>query len=180
MQIGEGVAWNNVQTGSDITTASRTTMLLNIFQPVALLCVLWIGMRVRAWVATAAVLMYVLLMATNASDLWSEAASIAPVDGCSQLNLGWWNGARSTLYVVASLYAFLAIPSILWVVTNSLIFLVTLVVAVIAYPCGGGSVWCWLIFLASPILCAVDVYARMMRLTDPAIKLYKQLSTIVF
>jgi hypothetical protein len=43
-----------------------------------------------------------------------------------------------------------------WAFVNASIFTITLALAMIVYPCGMGSVWCWFIFVTGPILVVAD------------------------
>ena len=157
MQLPEGAAWTILDRGDgNIAAASNTAMVLNVLQPVALLATVWIGYRRLPVPAAVATLMYVILILADISTIWSESDSIAPDPGCSHLDLRWWNGSRTALYVFASLFGFCAIPSLVRAAVNILIYLITLLIAGVAYPCGGGSMWCWMIFLAGIILAAVE------------------------
>ena len=161
MQIPEGLAWTQIGSAHDISAASRATMLLNVLQPLALLGAVWCGRRRRSYVAAVAVFMYALLLLAEAPSIWDSSETIAPKERCFHLNLGYWNGSRTTLYVFASLIAFSAIPAIVWAIVNAAIFIITLLIAVVAYPCGGGSMWCWMICVAGLILCGFDVWIRL-------------------
>ena len=160
MQIPEGIVWTQLSYGDDISSTSRALMLLNVFQPIVLTIVVWIGYRRISIYALVATFMYILLVGNEMNELWQEAQSVAPASNCPHLDLHYWNGARTSLYVFATLFSFACIPSLVWVVVNALIFIVTLLIAVSAYHCGGGSMWCWLIFVASLILVLVDVGIR--------------------
>lgn len=160
MQLPEAAAWVGLNGGNEIPFASRTAMLLNVLQPVALLMTVLAGYERRADGAIAAVFMYAVLMLSDVVPVWNESASIAPLDQCEHLNLGYWDGSRTLLYVAASLVAFRAIPDVFWALVNGGIFLVTLVVSAALYPCGGGSMWCWMIFVAGPILSACECVRR--------------------
>lgn len=161
MQVPEGVAWSQIDAGAtDLASVSRSLMVLNVLQPVVLTAVVWVGFSRVPCYALVATLMYVLLMANEAGALWREAESVRPAPDCPHLDLAYWTGARTTLFYFASFFSFAAIPSLLWAAVNALIFTVTLLIAVGAYHCGGGSMWCWLIFVAGLILVAVDVVVR--------------------
>ena len=163
MQLPEGATWTQLrETSPDVSAASRAAMLLNVLQPVALYLVVRIAYRRTLPAAGVATLMYALLIVADAPHIWREAASIAPDPGCPHLDLRYWDGARTALYLVASLFSFAAIPSLVWSAVNGLIFLATLLIAVGAYPCGGGSMWCWMIFVAGLVLSAVDAAARIL------------------
>lgn len=157
MQLFEGIAWLQLRSvAPNISSTSRTLMVLNVMQPIVLTATVWFGYgRVPAF-ALVATFMYSLLVLTEADVLWRESESVRPTPDCPHLDLRYWNGARTTLYYFASFFSFVSIPSLLWAVVNGLIFTVTLLIAVGAYHCGGGSMWCWLIFVAGAVLVLVD------------------------
>jgi hypothetical protein len=95
-------------------------------------------------------------------QLWNEAASIAPAPGCSHLDLRYWDRSRATLYVLTSLIIVAEVRPTYWAWINAGIFSVTLVFSMALYQCGVGSVWCWFIFLAGPLLVVSEIVHRRM------------------
>lgn len=163
MQLAEGSAWrtlNHKGFDADIREASRAAMMLNVTQPFVLLIAVSCIRRSQRSVAFTAAVMYAALLISEAVPIWKESVSIKPKPGCSQLNLGWWDGSRSALYILASLFAFAAIPSRFWACANALLFLTTLSISALTYPCGGGSLWCWMVFNAGLVLVTVDIGRR--------------------
>ena len=153
MQVAEGIAWHRLEREQPIAGASRALMILNVTQPIVLYIVI-MGMRptVTGIVAsTVALIMYVSLLLTSTSELWKLAETVEN-PSCRHLDLRWWDGARSVQYVLASAIIFGSIRNIGWRLVNLVLFFVLFFAALALYPCGGGSVWCWLTFLAGPIL----------------------------
>lgn len=166
MQVAEGSAWRVLAGNKDADVAgpSRAAMILNVTQPFVIIIVVVCTMpSTRKLMAISAGVLYLGMLIAEASALWDESLSIRPQEGCSQLDLRWWDGTRTTLYILTSLFGFAAIPSYFWAIVNALIFLVTLFVALLTYPCGGGSLWCWIIFNAGLVLAACDVGWRLLR-----------------
>ncbi len=152
--------WLLINEGKSVAIASRITMILNILQPIVLFLTVWFGCRSKQLFSFVAVLMYTVVIASELSVIWNETYTIAPATDCIHLNLHYWNGTRSAVYIVSSLFVFASIPSVIWALVNIFIFISTLLVAVIVYPCGGGSMWCWFIFVAGLILCGFDAWIR--------------------
>lgn len=160
MQIPEGIVWNRISENGDTAAPSRAAMLLNVTQPIALTVILTFADPKRARAAQTACLMYTLLILSEFDILWRGSETIAPQSGCDHLNLGFWNGGRTTLYVFATLFAFSTLPSLFWAAINSTIFLGTMLLAILLYPCGGGSMWCWSISSAGLMLAFADLTIR--------------------
>jgi len=160
MQLPEGAAWRAVNTGSDVTAASLAALWLNVLQPVVLVIVVTAFMGGRAW-GTTAVIVYIAGMAGEMHHMWSE--TIEPAGGCSHLDLRYWNGTRSAIYFVSSLCVFAAIPSAYWAIVNGGFFLITFALMAAIYSCGQGSLWCWLIFIAGPVLCVAALLEQVIR-----------------
>lgn len=159
MQLPEGAAWRAVSTGGDLRPASLAAMWLNVLQPVVLATLVTTAMRGRLW-GVSAVVVYAAGIVAEMQHMWPE--TIEPADGCHHLDLAYWNGTRSTLYFVSSLCAFAAIPSAYWALVNGGFFLITFALMAVLYPCGQGSLWCWIIFIAGPVLCAAALVERSM------------------
>jgi len=107
------------------------------------------------------------VLLSQMDEVWSHAASIAPRPGCAHLDLRYWTTSRGLVYVVTSLLVVSEARPLLWAVVNAGIFTVTLVLAMVVYPCGTGSVWCWFIFVAGPILVGVAAIERRRRPAPP-------------
>ena len=158
MQIPEGVAWLQLDAGDDdVRGVSRLAMFLNVTQPVAL----FVGIRCSGLYhefrhSYAVLVLYAVVLLTQLDEIWPRSASIAPRDGCTHLNLGYWDTSRALVYVTASFLIIAEARPAYWAITNALLFGTTLILAMIVYPCGAGSVWCWFIFLAGPILVVAD------------------------
>jgi len=159
MQIPEGIAWVQLNNGeTDIHHASRLALFLNVTQPIVLFIAIRYGeMHVQFRYAHVALVMYVTLLLADVEEVWEDSRSIAPTEGCTHLNLGFWNFSRATLYVVASLFVLSEVVKRYWMVVNGLIFLLSLLLALFLYPCGVGSVWCFLIAGSGCILLVADV-----------------------
>lgn len=162
MQLPEGIVWLQLEDGiSDISGASRVAMFLNVTQPLALLLGIRFGGLFREFrYAYVAMLLYFVLIASEFDEVWTQSASIAPMEGCPHLDLRYWNLSRGVMYVTTSLLIMSEARPLFWVAVHTSIFSVTLVVAIAAYPCGVGSVWCWFIFVAGPIMVLSDAAQR--------------------
>lgn len=167
MQIPEGIVWSQLDRGDrNVEAASRAALFLNITQPVVLfLGLAFASPSLRGEVATwnrarVAIALYSLALLSEMDELWNESASVAPAPGCSHLDLRYWDRSRATLYVVASLIIMAEARPRYWVWVNCGIFSVTLVFSMVLYPCGVGSVWCWFIFLAGPLLVIAEFVRR--------------------
>ena len=158
MQIPEGIVWLQIDAGRrDLSLWSRVAMLLNITQPFALL----IGIRAGGMYsefrhAYAVMLLYVVAMVSQLDVIWPLSATIAPSEGCAHLDLRYWNTSRGLIYVTTSLLVISEARPVFWAVVNASIFTVSLLLAIVVYPCGVGSVWCWFIFVAGPVLVLSD------------------------
>lgn len=158
MQLPEGAAWLD----GAAEAPARAAFLLNVTQPLAA------HLAVRVARATAggvdrgivALVMFYALLVTDLGELVDGSRSIAAGDGCPHLRLAYWDGSRGTLYVVASLFVFSDLPDLVWALVNAGIFLVSLAISSAWFSCGLGSVWCWSVAFASPVLVAVH-YARL-------------------
>ncbi len=159
MQIPEGIAWLQLDNGeTNIEAASRAAMVLNITQPVALFVGLWLSpLHTRSFrYAHVALFLYLLVIASEFDVVWPESSTIAPKEGCQHLNLGYWDTSRGILYAAASLLIISEARPLYWAIINACIFSATLTLSIVVYPCGVGSVWCWFIFMAGPILVAAE------------------------
>ena len=116
-----------------------------------------LGMGGRAWVASG-VVVYIAGIAGDLDDMWGH--TIEPEAGCHHLDLRYWNGTRSALYFVCSLCTFAALPSLYWAIVNGAFFLITFALVAAIYPCGQGSLWCWIIFVSGPVLCLAGFLER--------------------
>lgn len=167
MQIPEGIVWLQLDDSSDedITAMSRLAMFLNITQPLALLLGIRFGGLYREFrYAYVALLLYFVVIATQFDEMWDRSSSIAPEAGCPHLSLRYWDTSRGIVYVVSSLLVVSEARPIVWAVVNACLFGVTLLLAVVVYPCGVGSVWCWFVFVIGPLLVLCDrVHAHLRR-----------------
>lgn len=164
MQLPEGIVWLQLDDGhSDIAVASRTAMFLNITQPLALLFGIRFGGLFREFrYAYVVMLMYFVVIFSQFEEIWTQSESIAPSTDCPHLNLRYWDTSRGLVYVATSLLVVSEVRPFFWVAVHSAIFLVTLTIAIVAYPCGVGSVWCWFIFVAGPVLVLSEEARRRM------------------
>ena len=153
MQIPEAIVWHFIDNNQNLVVPSRIAMILNIYQPVALFCVVVGGNRIMPTYSLSAIFMYILLITSNTNDLWNQSFSIA-TDNCSHLNLGYWDLPRTLQYVFASLFVFYEIPSQIWALANAAIFISTLVISTSVYTCGGAYMWC---ILVGPLLVFVEI-----------------------
>lgn len=162
MQIPEGIVWLQLDQDEDISAMSRLAMVLNVTQPVALLLGIRFGKLYRGEFryAYVALFMYALLMITEFDQVWTHSKSIAPENECRHLDLRYWNTPRAFLYVAASLFIISEARPVVWAYANASIFAVSLLLALVIYPCGVGSVWCWFIFVSGPLLVLFDVAQR--------------------
>lgn len=149
--------WLQMETEEDITAMSRLAMFLNITQPLALLLGIRFGTLYREFrYAYVALFLYFVVLATQFDEVWERSASIAPETDCPHLSLRYWDTSRGIVYVVSSLLVVSEARPIFWAVVNACLFSVTLLLAVVVYPCGVGSVWCWFVFVTGPLLVVCD------------------------
>jgi len=158
MQIPEGIVWLQIDAGhDDISAASRLAMVLNITQPLALLLGIRFGGLYREFrYAYVALLLYAVVLATQFDEIWSKSASIAPNEGCPHLSLRYWDMSRGIVYLVSSLLVVSEARPVFWASVNAALFTLTFLLAIVVYPCGIGSVWCWFVFTTGPILVVCD------------------------
>jgi hypothetical protein len=164
MQIPEGIAW--VRIDESIEVESRVALFLNITQPLALFLIM-VYLKTPFRYGHVTIFLYFLVLGTQFDQLWEQSQSIAPVDDCSHLNLGYWNTSRGTLYVVTTLLILSELTSVYWIIVNGSIFMTSLILALALYSCGSGSMWCWMIFVAGPILVIME------RIQTPIIARFK-------
>ena len=152
MQIPEGVVWNLYDNGySDVTIPSRIAMLLNVTQPIVLLAIAY-STNSQIKFAHVACFMYVMGLLGDSIQLWQISASILPQEDCHHLDLNYWNGTRSILYFFSSFFAFAEMKPTHIAFVHFSIFILTFIISNVLYTCGGGSLWCWSIFVAGPIV----------------------------
>lgn len=158
MQIPEGVVWLQLDAGyTDISAASRLAMVLNITQPLALLLGIRFGGLYREFrYAYVALLLYGVVLVTQFDEVWSRSASIAPNEDCPHLSLRYWDVSRGIVYLVSSLLVVSEARPVFWASVNATLFSLTFLLAIVVYPCGIGSVWCWFVFTTGPILVVCD------------------------
>lgn len=157
MQIPEGIAWLQLKGGeTNIREASRAAFFLNVTQPLILFACVHLGEEATMRYGHVAAFLYVVTIATQMDEVWPLSDSIAPEEGCPHLDLAYWNVSRGVMYVVASLLILSEARPVFWAAVNASIFSATLLLALVIYPCGAGSLWCWLVVAASPILVGFD------------------------
>ena len=159
MQLPEGAAWTHIDAGRTTSAAGRAAMVLNVLQPiVACAVVLAHRSRRHSVAATTGVAMYAILLCTDAADLWAGSDRLEPRHGCVNLDLGWWDLSRTALYVASTLVCMCGFGAMRLV--HLAIFVATLLVSIAVYPCGGGSLWCWLIAFAGLALLGAQCSAQ--------------------
>ena len=109
---------------------SRLAMFLNVTQPVAL----FVGIRCSGLYhefrhSYAVLVLYAVVLLTQLDEIWPRSASIAPRDGCTHLNLGYWDTSRALVYVTASFLIIAEARPAYWAITNALLFGTTLILA---------------------------------------------------
>ena len=157
MQIPEAIVWIQLDYGGDVSMASRVAMVLNITQPLALLVgIRFSGLYREFRYAYAVMLLYGVAILSQMDVIWPLSESIAPEEGCAHLDLRYWNTSRGLVYVTTSLLVVSEARPVFWALVNACIFTITLLLAIVVYPCGVGSVWCWFIFVSGPILVVAD------------------------
>ena len=171
MQLPEGAAWIDIEAGKVPTTPSRVAMILNVTQPIAMFVSVTLanlygsggGIRQRNWFVAPirsrgmiALSMYLLLLIGDSDELWQSSDDITPEENCSTLDLRWWNSSRTILYVVGSVIVLSDIDDFVWRVTNVAIFVASLLIAFHNFPCGLGSLWCWIISMSALVFLVVQ------------------------
>lgn len=157
MQLIEGIIWLRYDTGSNIQMHSLIAMVLNVTQPFVLLLVVKYGIGTTVSYAIVANIMYAALLLSE--PIW-DFRDIAPPPGCVHLELRYWNISTTTSYMLASVAGFLEIPDRVWAAANIVIFVGSLLLAMLISSCGRGSLFCWLIFASGGILVLVDYLRR--------------------
>lgn len=182
MQIPEGIVWLQLDNGeTDVRVASRVALMLNLTQPVALLLVIRFGaLHCEFRYSYVVLFMYAVALATNADTMWARSASIAPEDDCAHLSLRYWDVPLGTMYVVTSLLIVSEARPVFWALLNAGLLLVTIALAIVLYPCGVGSLWCWFIFVAGPLLVLADrVWYALRRLyVTPEVEISEGVRTV--
>ena len=75
----------------------------------------------------------------------------ASADVTETCAMAWGDASRAAFYVAASAICFLEVADRFWRVLHLALFLVTLVVSISLYECGGGSVWRRMIAASGPV-----------------------------
>ena len=158
MQVPEGIVWLQLDAGDrDVSGASRLAMFLNVTQPLALLLGIRLGGLFRGFrYAHVALGLYAVVILSQFDEIWSRSHSIAPNVGCPHLSLRYWDVSRGIVFLVTSLLIVSEARPVFWSVVNALLFILTFLLAILVYPCGVGSVWCWFIFITGPVLVICD------------------------
>lgn len=78
------------------------------------------------------------------------------INTCTQLSLTWWNSCLSGwplyLYFLTSILCFGMLP-LKWAIVNTVIWSTTIVVSKVYYDdCAVGSLWCWMVTIAGPVI----------------------------
>ena len=154
MQLFEGVAWTRLDAGRDIALVSRIAFVFNVTQPLALWAsVLVVNPKARI----GPLVMFASLLLTQWNEMIDKSESIAPKEGCSHLNLGYWNYSNGTLYLVSMVLIAQDFPDRYW----RFVFLNAMgsafVWAWIFYPCSIASLWCWSIAVTGPFFVCAEV-----------------------
>lgn len=164
MQIPEGIVWTQYDATANHTSiqvASRSAMTLNVTQPVAVLISVRLSRLYGGFRHSYAVLvMYFVVIFSKTDYIWNKSASIAPSEGCDHLDLRYWDVTTALVYIATSLFIIAEARPLYWAAVNAFIFLMTLLFASIVYSCGTGSVWCWSVFLAGPILLTFELLGK--------------------
>lgn len=155
MQVFEALAWRTQsRPGSRLHSfATNGAMIANVMQPIVVGLVFLALLGGSMPYKLAAVVLMVgyvawLIYSLNTSP---NVSSLQPKEGCTHLNLSWWdnfsfkgiNGAVPYLVCLFGLLILLLRPLGLMWFEASYIF-VTLIISAYFYSCGTGSMWCWL------------------------------------
>lgn len=149
MQVIEGIAWIQLNNDENIKLVSVFALIFNAMQPIVISIIVRFGMHTTIKYGFTANVMYIALLLSSA--IW-DFDDISPPDQCNHLDLKYWDASTTTLYMLASLFAFYDIPSSYWALINISIFLGSLFLAMIISSCGVGSLFCWLIFVSGLFL----------------------------
>jgi hypothetical protein len=156
MQLPEAVGWSFIERNQNgPASVEKAAYWLNTLQPLAAF-VFVAGAYLYTnnslppivsslWLCLAMTLAFTIVAAVKSEKLLGRPTGIAPIRGCDHLDLHWWNELYPYLpiYLIAVFSSLLALPKNSMVVSQSLVFFVTLLLSKLLYNCGIGSLWCW-------------------------------------
>ncbi len=149
MQIPDGIAWRQINHGGT-PTSGKLAYVLNVTQPLITLmavgaALIWTKDDLKKLIPAAVVCgLYVIALAYNLKD---ADFNIAPKKGCRHLMYKWWNTPFLTgLYLLSMVVVLWTLPSPLVRYLCIAIFLLSFLLSIaMAFPCGSGSLWCFLV-----------------------------------
>jgi len=146
MQFFEALAWHDQKCGPLNTFATNGAMIANLTQPI-IVCMLFIvnaelsdSFKYTALTICLAYISYILYKLNKGPNY----TCLEPSDSCSHLDLYWWKNISGVVYciVLFAMMLLLIRPFNLAVFVSAYIF-ITLIISLIFYSCGAGSIWCW-------------------------------------
>jgi len=157
MQLFEALAWRDQNCGSLNKFATNGALIANLTQPL-MVCMVFLTYspvpqkyKLLALGIAFAYISYVLYK-LNQSD---EYTCLRPSKTCTHLDLYWWKNLSGLIYCAAlfSIMLLLIRPIKLALFVTSYIS-ITLLLSVLFYSCGAGSMWCWFTSF-SPLIIAM-------------------------
>ncbi len=150
MQLSEYLIWKDLDNKSTNGLGTKMALIFNITQPlVVFLCLLLTSPATISFkiVASIVILVYVSYMLINFNKQ-NEYKSLNPSSKCKHMNLKWWQDIKDSGIV----YCFTLITIILLILRPfnlaiffSIFLIITFIVSLIFYSCGGASMWCWFV-----------------------------------
>ena len=150
MQIFEGIYWTNADSNSNMADfATKGANLNSILQPVILILLLLASSSVsypNKIVVCFVAIFYLGYLFTRFFQGENVPSTLQPLEGCSHLNLSWWQTLRGSgvIYALTLLLALLLLLRpypFMWIILGYIT--VALVSSIFIYPCGLASMWCW-------------------------------------
>lgn len=146
MQLFEALAWRDQSCGKLNQFATNGALIANVTQPL-FVCMIFITFtsasqtaKMSALGIAFAYIAYV-LYTLNKNE---EYTCLRPSSSCSHLDLYWWKNLNGFIYCIAlfSIMMLLIQPLHLATFVSGYIG-ITLILSILFYSCGAGSIWCW-------------------------------------
>ena len=146
MQLFEALAWRDQNCGKLNQFATNGALIANLTQPL-IVCMLFITVspvsQITKGFALAIAFAYIsyVLYVLNTTE---EYTCLRPSQNCTHLDLYWWKNLSGIVYCLAlfSIMLLLIRPFGLALFVSGYIG-ITLLLSVLFYSCGAGSLWCW-------------------------------------
>ena len=163
MQFFEALAWRDQNCGQLNNFATNGALIANVTQPLIvfmLFCTFTPANETAKTIALSIAITYTCYILYKLNQRGGYQC-LQPSDSCSHLDLYWWKDMSGFIYCLAlfSIMLLLIRPIHLAVFTSSYIGF-TLVLSILFYSCGVGSMWCWFTSFAPAIIGLYWYYNR--------------------